>query len=138
MQTTKSIRRKWWYSLLFMKCPRCHHGNLFNDPNPYHLKHITDMPPKCAVCGQIYFPEVGFYWGAMYMSYGLTVFFSGVNVAMLWLIFGFSLYGLVIGNAVLLLAGLPLYYRYSRAVWLMFFVSFSNEAFDMAELKSDS
>jgi hypothetical protein len=138
MQGQKSVKRKWWYALLFMKCPRCHHGNLFNDPNPYHLKHITDMPRHCAVCNQVYFPEVGFYFGAMYMSYGLTVFFSGVNVALLWLVFGFSMYGLVIGNAVLLLAGLPLYYRYSRAVWLMFFTSFSNEAFDAAELKSRS
>jgi hypothetical protein len=129
----KSFARKWWYAVLYMKCPRCHHGNLFTDPNPYHLKHITDMPKNCLVCNEIYFPEVGFYWGAMYISYALTVLFSGINVLLLWLIIGFNLYGLVIGNALLLLAGLPIYYRYSRAVWLTMFVRFSNEAFDEAE-----
>ena len=65
----------------------------------------------------------------------LTVFFSAFNVALLWLIFGFNMWGLVIGNAILLLAGLPLYYRYARAVWLMFFVRFSKEVFNEAEMK---
>jgi len=134
----KSYKRRWWYALLFMKCPKCHHGNLFNDPNPYHLKHITDMPQRCAVCGQIYFPEVGFYWGAMYISYGLTVLFSAINVGLLWLLFGFNMWLLIIGNAILLLAGMPLFYRYSRAIWLMFFVSFDQETFERTRKNSAS
>lgn len=131
-----SFRKKWWYGFFAMKCPRCHHGNLFTRRNPYDLKHLGDMPERCPECGQIYFPEVGFYWGSMYISYAVTVFFSLVNVVLLWLIFGFDLWLIIVGNAVLLFAGLPLYYRYSRAIWLKVFVPFSEEAFNEAEEKS--
>lgn len=96
------------------------------------------MPQRCAVCGQIYFPEVGFYWGAMYISYGLTVLFSAINVGLLWLLFGFNMWLLIIGNAILLLAGMPLFYRYSRAIWLMFFVSFDQETFERTRKNSAS
>jgi hypothetical protein len=34
------------------------------------------MPERCPKCGQSYFPEPGFYYGAMFMSYIITAFFS--------------------------------------------------------------
>lgn len=129
----KSWKRKWWYAFVRMKCPRCYHGDLFTRRNPYNLAHLGDMPSHCPVCGQMYFPEVGFYWGAMYISYGVTVFFSGVNMVLIWLFFGFDLWALLIGNTLLLLAAMPLYYRYSRAIWLNVFVRFSKEEFAKAE-----
>jgi hypothetical protein len=130
-----SLRKKWWYAFITMKCPRCRHGSLFTHRNPYNLKHLGDMPQHCPVCGQTYFPEVGFYWGAMYVSYGVTVFVSAVNVALIWSIFGFHLWFTLIENTLLLFAGLPLFYRYSRAIWLSVFVRFSDEAFELAEKK---
>ena len=121
------------YAFLYMKCPRCHHGDMFTNNNPYALSKMSDMPLSCPVCGQPYVLEPGFYWGAMYMSYALTLLFSAINVALIWLLFGFHLYLVVFGNAALLLLMFPLFFRYSRVLWLQLNVPFNSEAFEEAE-----
>ncbi len=82
------------------------------------------MPPGCPVCRQTYEPEPGFYYGAMYVSFG----FSVLVVALV----GFSLYFLAGDPAawvyVTAVAGImilltPLSFRYARAVMLYAFGS---------------
>lgn len=124
------------YAFLFMKCPCCHHGDMFKTKNPYRLKDLSNMPANCPICGQSFFPETGFYWGAMYMSYILTVLFSIINVTLIWLIFGFHLWALIIGNIVLLVLAFPLFFRYSRVIWLQLNVPFRKEAFNAAEARA--
>jgi hypothetical protein len=89
----------------------------------WKLNKFTEMETHCPVCDLQFEIEPGFFWGAMYVSYALTV-------AMM----------LIIGGAVLLLtngrAGFwtyiipiigtliicsPLTYRYARVVMLYFF-----------------
>ncbi|MGB0368672.1 MAG: DUF983 domain-containing protein, partial [Flavobacteriales bacterium] len=75
------------YSMLRLKCPRCHEGDLFLHKNPYSFTKLEKMPDNCPVCDQKYWPEPGFYYGAMYVSYALTIALSvAVFVAMtvLW------------------------------------------------------
>jgi uncharacterized protein (DUF983 family) len=75
------------YSILRLKCPRCHQGDLFVNPNPYNPNQLSEMPDNCAHCGQKYLLEPGFFYGAMYVSYALTIAMSvAVFVAMhvLW------------------------------------------------------
>jgi len=121
------------YSFIHAKCPHCHHGDMFVNKNPYALKVMSHMPKSCPVCGRSYFPETGFYWGAMYMSYMLTVFSSIFNVILIGLIFGFEMYPLIIGNTLLLIILYPLFFRYARVMWLQFNTPFSKEAFEKAE-----
>ncbi|MBG8555391.1 DUF983 domain-containing protein [Hymenobacter sp. BT594] len=82
------------------------------------------MYEACPVCTQHYEPEVGFYWGAMYISYGLSV---GIVVLV-----GLTLYYLAgdppvwvyitsVAFAVILLT--PLLFRYARALMLYWFGS---------------
>lgn len=42
------------------------------------------MPAACSVCGQAFEPEVGFYWGAMYVSYGFSTFIVAIVVVLLY------------------------------------------------------
>ena len=56
-----------------MKCPNCRKGDLFQTKNPWILSKLDSMPPRCPVCNQSYFPEVGFYYGAMYISYMVSI-----------------------------------------------------------------
>ncbi len=87
------------------------------------------MPTHCPVCGISFFPETGFYWGSMYMSYMITVLFSAISVVILGLISGWQLYVLVIGNTILLILGFPVFFRYARVVWLQLNVPFNKELF---------
>lgn len=55
------------YSIVAMKCPRCHEGKLWKSPL-YKMK-FYDMYDNCPVCGLKYEQEPGFWYGAMYMGY---------------------------------------------------------------------
>jgi hypothetical protein len=87
------------------------------------------MPQHCPVCGQSNFPEVGFYYGAMYISYMLSVAVSVFDVLAFWLLFGFYLMPILITNIIILVILFPYIYRYSRVLWIYVTVSFSREAF---------
>ncbi len=52
------------------KCPRCRKGDIFI--KPLDILNPLDMPKECAVCSQPTEPEPGFYYGAMFLSYGIT------------------------------------------------------------------
>lgn len=114
-------------SVAACKCPRCRRGDMFKDPNPYHLKNTMKMNDKCPVCGQVFDIEVGFYYGTSYVSYAFTIAVSIASFVAWWFTIGFSLddnrlfYWLGF-NAVLLVALQPLFMRMARTGWLAFFV----------------
>jgi rRNA maturation protein Nop10 len=112
------------YSILLQKCPRCHQGDLFLDKNPYHLKKVYDMPDNCPVCGQSNLPEVGFWWGSMYISYGLSVGLSVATVLFLWLVMHWPDWAVLGTNALFMLVLLPVAFRYARSIWFHMFVRF--------------
>jgi uncharacterized protein (DUF983 family) len=120
------------WSLLTQKCPHCREGNMFTNPNPWHLRTMLKMPPRCTECGQLFELEVGFWYGTAYVSYALTVLFSGLSFALWWLTIGFALtdqrffWWLGI-NGVLLVVLQPWFMRLSRALYLYFFVSYSED-----------
>lgn len=116
------------YSILRLKCPRCHKGNLFVSRNAYNLKRMLDMPDRCPVCNQDFRVEPGFYSGALWVSFPMVVvlglplwilvfFFVDLSFDMMFLLFGVTIFGLQ-----------PLIMRYSRAIWLNVFVKYDPEA----------
>lgn len=112
------------YSILKLKCPRCHEGDLFLTKNPYVYSDLEKMPDKCPVCNQKYWPEPGFYYGAMYVSYALTIAISvAVFVAMI-VLWHFDVLWYLGINAVTILLLFPPVFRLSRAIWFNFFVGY--------------
>ena len=63
------------YGIFNFKCPRCHEGDLFETPT-FSYRKPFDMPDACPHCGQSYLPEPGYFYGAMFVSYIFTGFFS--------------------------------------------------------------
>ena len=53
------------------KCPKCRKGDLF--VKPFNIKDPLNMNEKCSYCEQRFEPEPGYYFGAMFISYGWTV-----------------------------------------------------------------
>jgi len=58
-------------SIYNYKCPKCRKGDLF--VAPFDFKDPLKMNKECAHCGQNFEPEPGYYFGAMFISYGWTV-----------------------------------------------------------------
>ncbi|MFP5040362.1 DUF983 domain-containing protein [Parasediminibacterium sp. JCM 36343] len=132
----ENIKKKKSYllSLLANKCPRCREGDLFVSNKAYALKNGQNvkMHEKCPVCGQPTELEVGFYYGTSYVSYALTVAFSGFSFAAWFFTIGFNLednrifwwLGL---NAFVLLLLQPLFMRISRSLWISWFVDYDTD-----------
>lgn len=133
MQTNQflpSPKPSYTLSVLGNKCPRCRRGNLFVNKNAYKLKTVTQMHNSCPTCGQRTEIEVGFYYGTAYLSYVLTIGFSLIFFALWWLTIGLSVYDNRIYwwlsiNVFLLIVFQPLIMRFSRTLWLYFFVRYN-------------
>ena len=61
-----------FYSIYKFKCPKCHCGDFFVS-HSYDLKNLAKVKDKCDKCDLSFFKEPGFYFGAMYVAYGLSV-----------------------------------------------------------------
>lgn len=112
------------YSIFFNKCPRCHEGAFFKSSNPFSLKEFDKMNDSCSVCHESFVRETGFYYGAMYVSYALTV---GLGLAV------FFINSVLLGNdmvySLLIFVGLALIlwtwlFRTARLTWINFFVKY--------------
>jgi len=104
-----------------LRCPRCHQGGLFTT-SAWHLRTFDDMPDRCPRCGQFYEPELGFYWGAMYVSYGFSVLIVvAVGVAVYWLGHDPGTWVYITAVAVTTVLFVPLSFRYARATMLYLF-----------------
>lgn len=110
-------------------CPHCREGKLFAKDNAYDLKDNLKMHERCPVCKQPTEIEVGFYYGTSYVSYLLTIALSGVTFILWWIFIGISVddnrvfYWLAINSALVLLIQ-PLLMRFSRTLWLSWFVKY--------------
>ena len=60
-------------SILTGTCPRCQNESMYLDKNPLHFSKILKMHENCSHCGLKYQIEPSFFYGAMYVSYGLNV-----------------------------------------------------------------
>jgi uncharacterized protein (DUF983 family) len=106
-----SMKAAWNY-----KCPRCRQGDIFI--KPLNLKNPLAMPEKCQYCGQKTEPEIGFYYGAMMVSYAISSWlFLGI---VLFLVF---YYKWTVESAMLVVIALAVVtylwlLRYSRSLWL--------------------
>lgn len=85
---------------------------------------MLDTRKECTTCHLNFIPEIGFYWGATYVAYALTVAFSGAVFVVSWILFGFinSLnLKYVLVNGILLFLLSPVFFRFSRILWLWMF-----------------
>jgi uncharacterized protein (DUF983 family) len=64
------------YSILTGSCPKCHEESMFKNSNPYALSELMDMHETCSNCGTKYKIEPSFFYGAMYVSYGVGIAFA--------------------------------------------------------------
>jgi uncharacterized protein (DUF983 family) len=105
-------------AFLKSKCPRCRSGKVFTH-SFYQLRNFISTNERCPVCGLKFEKEVGFFWSAMYISYGINVGFSIIMGILVSIIFNdpdVSVYVWAIVGPVVLFS--PLIFRYSRIITL--------------------
>lgn len=80
------------------------------------------MNEVCPACNESFMREPGFYFGAMYASYGLTVMLGLLLfVLMVWLL-KIEVIFFLITFSLLVFVLMPVMYRFSRLIWINLFV----------------
>lgn len=112
------------YSILTGTCPRCQEESMYVNPNPFVLIDVLKIREKCSNCNTKYRMEPSFFFGAMYVSYGVGVAFSVAAFVISFLILGLSLTTTFIAIIVTLIVFMPFIMRVSRNIWINLFMSY--------------
>ncbi|MDR6966214.1 uncharacterized protein (DUF983 family) [Flavobacterium arsenatis] len=114
------------YSILTGTCPKCQNESMYEDQNLLHLSKIIKMKEKCSHCGLKYQIEPSFFYGAMYVSYGLNV---AIGILAFIICFQFSRSMLVNFTVILgaIIISFPLVMRLSRSIYINMFVSYKKD-----------
>lgn len=115
------------YSIFTGTCPVCQSESMYESSNPYNLSKATAMNERCSNCNTKYKIEPSFFYGAMYVSYGL-----GVAIAVAAFIISYSFLSLdkltaffvILGSLIVLM---PINLRLSRNIWINMFMSYDKE-----------
>jgi transposase-like protein len=103
--------------ILEEKCPKCGEGKVFAKKGNPLLFRMPKMYAKCPCCGHKFEKETGYFFGSMYVSYGLTV----AEMILVFLVAHFfiksfaGMMALIAGLAVLLST---FNFRLSRMIWI--------------------
>lgn len=101
---------------------------MYIDANPYHMGKILKMHERCSHCNTRYKIEPSFFYGAMYVSYGVGIAFAVAAFVIARLFFGISLINTFIAIVATMIFFMPVIMRLSRNIWINFFFSFDPKA----------
>ena len=116
------------YSIVNGKCPQCHEGDFFLNGFTFNPNKITKIHDNCPKCGLKYMLEPSFFFGAMFVNYGIAVaLFVGIFIiAKMFL--GFTILNSFITIVVVSLLLTPVTLRLSRIIWINMFVGYEKKA----------
>ena len=112
------------YSILTGTCPRCQNESMYVNQNPYHLRDVLRMRENCSHCGLKYQLEPSFFYGAMYVSYGVNVVLGIVAFVISFVLMHLSIKTSFIIIISLIIILYPLVLRWSRNIYINMFVSY--------------
>jgi len=96
-------------------CPRCREGAIFRTSL---WRGYLSMHETCPVCGLKFEREPGYFLGAMYFSYLLSILPCLAISLTLWRLSGWPFNTVMLGAFFCYLPLVPLVTRYSRVVWM--------------------
>ncbi|WP_213521417.1 DUF983 domain-containing protein [Nonlabens sp.] len=115
------------YSIFTGTCPVCQNESMYTSPNLYNPSKTQEMRERCSHCDTKYKIEPSFFYGSMYVSYGV-----GVGIAMIAFLLGYFVFELSRWNIFLIIAfisifSLPIVIRLSRNIWINIFMDYDKE-----------
>jgi len=115
------------YSILYGACPKCHQESMYVEQNSYKLTDTLKMHEYCSHCNTKYQMEPSFFYGSMYVSYGVGIAFSVAAFVISYLMFESSLVTAFIAIVVTLVGLMPVIMRLSRNIWINLFMSYDKD-----------
>jgi uncharacterized protein (DUF983 family) len=116
------------YSISKGTCPKCQEGSFFKYRFTFNPSKVTKIYDNCPNCNLKYMLEPSFFYGAMYVNYGITVAISIVIFLITKLGFELNLLQSFFSVFVVLVLLAPLNLRLSRIIWINMFVPFEGNS----------
>ncbi|WP_299253419.1 DUF983 domain-containing protein [uncultured Lacinutrix sp.] len=112
------------YGIFTGVCPKCHEESMYKNKNPYALTEIFSMHDNCSNCGTKYKMEPSFFYGSMYVSYGVGIAFAVAAFVISYLFLNSSLNTAMIAIVASLVVFYPVIIRLSRNIWINIFMNY--------------
>lgn len=112
------------YSIFTGACPKCHEESMYYNKNPYVITETLKIREKCSHCGTKYRLEPSFFFGSMYVSYGVGIAFAVAAFVISHLFLGSSLLTAFIVIVITLVVFGPIIMRWSRTIWINLFIHY--------------
>ncbi|WP_456314726.1 DUF983 domain-containing protein [Pseudomonas shirazensis] len=115
-------------SILTGSCPKCQNESMYSDKNPLNLTKVLKMNDHCSHCGLKYQIEPSFFYGAMYVSYGLNVAVGIAAFIVSFVFFKTTIEQSFIAIVISLIVLFPFVLRLSRNLYINMFISYDPKA----------
>lgn len=112
------------YSIFYNKCPKCQEGDFFRERDLLQFKNLLKLNDNCSHCNLKYMLEPAFYYGAMFVNYGLTVGIAVASFVIAFVVLNLNLLQSFIGIVIILALSSMYTMRLSRIIWINLFVKF--------------
>ena len=133
MNLLNNLKGNKLYSILTGTCPVCHEESMYKDDNPYHVSQLFDMHERCSNCHTKYKMEPSFFFGAMYVSYGVGIAFAVPAFVIPYFFLNVSLLNTFFIIVATLFVFLPLIVRLSRNIWVNLFFNYDKKAGEIGD-----
>lgn len=114
-------------SILTGSCPRCQEENMYVEKNPYKLSKVYTMHETCSHCHLRYEIEPSFFYGAMYVAYGVSIAFGVAIFVITKLILGLPAKTSFIALGIGILVLMPVTARIARNIYINMFVNYDKD-----------
>jgi uncharacterized protein (DUF983 family) len=115
-------------SILTGSCPKCQNESMYEDKNPLHLGKVLKMNENCSHCGLKYQIEPSFFYGAMYVSYGLNVAVGVAAFIIANVFLNLDLVQSFIAIIGMVVVAFPFVVRWARNIYINMFISYDPNA----------
>jgi len=112
------------YSILRGVCPKCHSESMYLNKNPYMLQDTLKIHDHCSHFKTKYRLEPSFFYGSMYVSYGVGIAFAVAAFVISYLFLDTSLNVSFIAIVLTLIVFGPIIMRLSRNIWINIFMKY--------------
>lgn len=112
------------YSIFTGSCPKCQQESMYQTKNPYVLSDVLKINDNCSHCGMRYRLEPSFFYGSMYVSYGVGIAFAVAAFLISYLFIETSLFTAFMAIVGTMILFGPIIMRLSRNIWINLFINY--------------
>jgi uncharacterized protein (DUF983 family) len=116
------------YSIFTGTCPVCQEESMYVSSNLYNPRLTQKMHERCSNCGTKYKMEPSFFYGAMYVSYGVGVAIGIITFLITYFLLDLDKVSIFLIIMTALIGLMPVIIRLSRNIWINLFLNYKKPA----------